>query len=143
MLRHRRYIKFQMVEVAVSAPMSGKILARTPACDRRRCQLELRWNCRGQIAGEVRLGDRKTEVDHDETAASASPEGWWNVLSELIDVEIAGEGPNGYDDGRKQRSSGQCRSMPRVEVATEGRVKDDNADLGGFPKGRHLHRLPL
>ena len=67
----------------------------------------------------VRLGDKKTEGDRDEAAVGADPEGWWSVLSEFINVEIVVEGPNGYDDGRKRRLSGQCWLMPRVEVATE------------------------
>ena len=37
-----------------------------------------------------------------------SAEGWRIVLSQLVNFEKAVEGPNGYADGRNQRSSGEC-----------------------------------
>jgi hypothetical protein len=42
MVRHGRYITFQLAEVAVSGRMFGQILGASTACAHRRCRLDER-----------------------------------------------------------------------------------------------------
>lgn len=63
-----------------------------------------------RATGEVRLGDRKTELQRDESGYGCGLEWGTSACSQPINVEIAFEGQNGYRHCSKRHSYGECRT---------------------------------